>query len=275
MNLDTLPPDTVRAPLAGTSNAGSVPEAMAGHAMASAILANLARRERSDAQAKLFRELNAMSIGRHLVFTGGAALHGVYLHRRLSDNLDFEAPYAIALRFHDLAVANGLSLMKGNSSGSRLIYTSEGRIHRIIQFEIRINIRNQRLYPAEARPFVSGSGHAVDVRVLPLAEIMTIKLGCLFKRRHAIDAVDLWWGMQDPEVRESMRAVMQNAKWNCGTYTPPAPFRARHALENLEALRPAWSSELQGNLSAAPPFDQVYEDLCAWLSSFERSAAQK
>ena len=74
------------------------------------ILQRIAVREKARLQSHFLSYLYGSPESDNIILCGSMALHGVYLHKRWSKDLDFEAPKNVALQFGQIAAQAGLSL---------------------------------------------------------------------------------------------------------------------------------------------------------------------
>ena len=241
------------------------------------ILQRVAIREKARLQAHFLSRLYASPESGNIVLCGSMALHGVYLHGRWSKDLDFDAPMETALRFQEIAERCELTLKhraewKGHSSPQDaipFIFASSSAFYSEVSIGVEIFSREQILVAPERHTFHASSGEQVSVLVKPLAEMIAVKLGCIFRRQKAVDFLDVWLGLQSnlcthSEVRNLLRLGLCDA----GDFSPPPRIDVSLALTQLEGLRPIWEEKLSIYKTQVPPFMQVYTDLAEWLPFF-------
>ena len=103
----------------GASTLTDTSEDTAGFAQA--LYFRLAIREQAKIQSSFLRLLSSSGSYQHFVLCGGAALHGVCLHKRRSSNIDLYAPQAIIGRFEEIARGCGVGLAKGKIPNSYML----------------------------------------------------------------------------------------------------------------------------------------------------------
>lgn len=233
------------------------------------IVSRLGARETMRLQILLLEALSRLSIGRHLTLVGGSALHGVYLHQRWSRTLDIEMPHAVAVRFREVACAEGL-LLQESSEQARLTFTAPGKVFAKVQVSLNVFLRPSTACKAEQRVFSLASDHTAVIHAAPLAELLTMKLTMVSKRPRAVDYADLWLGLRGgEEVLQALRDLLQDPTWNRGSYTPPLPLRVAPVLQGLTRMQNHWEASLRPVLVPIPHWEQVKEDLTTWLVKLE------
>jgi len=253
-----------------------------------AIRERIALREMARLQVHFLQRLHGVLLGEQLVFRGGSALHGVYLHKRWSKDLDFFAPVDVASRIRESAAENGLLLEEPmrreeddyaergggrdpnkRPDGTLSVFASPGTVYARVEIRVDVCNRDNTLFPTEERLFVPLHGAPVPVRVQRLSELMADKFGCTLRRSKPMDFSDLWLGLNaHQELWNEIRFVMEHK--NCGPYdiVPLQTFTAGAALANLDKARETWDEKLGKAMSSFPAYDTVRQDLTQWLPFF-------
>ena len=191
------------------------------------------------------------------ILYGGAALHGVYLHGRLSEDLDLIAPPSIKGSFLAVMATHGLCLEERD--GLIPVYTRIGTLGTPIGIGIGTSVRPDSGIPCERRPFGFLAGRTVLMRVLPLAHMLAEKLNCVTYRARAVDFVDLWLGFHSgPAAIDEMFAAFRARQ-------PYLSYDRAAALDHLGSLRADWEGPLEPLLLRVPAYEEVRRDLEAWL----------
>jgi hypothetical protein len=212
------------------------------------LLQRIVLREKLRVQVQFLEELARIPACRELT---------LYLHARLSDDLDFLAPPDLAESFPTLLVAHGLMLEP--RPGLVPAYTRVGTLGTPIGIGVDMCVRPGPEMPAEVRPFGFLAGRTVPVRVLPLAEMLAEKLDCISRRARAVDFLDLWLGFgHGPEMVQEAFAALRRRQ-------PPLLWDPALALDHLASLRADWNVALGSCLMRVPNYDQVWKDVKGWL----------
>ena len=157
------------------------------------ILQRIAVREKARLHKEFLTRLYELPLPQDMLICGSMALHGVYLHKRWSKDLDFEASTEIALGFQEIAAQAGLNvtLREGwegpynSMTAVPYVFSSSSAFYPEVAIGVEIFPYEQRFVAAERRAFTTEVGEQVMVVVKPLAEVMAAKIGCMFQRNKA------------------------------------------------------------------------------------------
>lgn len=228
------------------------------------VVQRLVQREISHLQVRFLEHLHQSPINQYLTLCGAAALHGAYIHQRWSAVLDFEAPYAVVLRFAELARSAGLLLEKGLHA-NQFVYSDRGRVFSEMQLSLQIYVKHQMILMPTEQTFLAPPD-AAPVRVLPLEELTAAKLAMLFKTPRPVDFVDVWFTLgSDSGLLARVLSVLAHPQWGRNGFTLPAPLEFTLALRQFQRLRPSWSQSLASVVSPVPSWERVHDDLQTWL----------
>lgn len=235
---------------------------------ASAILARVAQRERDGLKIAALRRLCATPLFSQLVLRGGSALHGVYLHERYSEDLDFFADPGLAMNVCRVFGEAGL-VMEARPDAAP-IHVGRGTVHERVELGVDvIGIHYPEegfLVPCEAN-YRSITGEMAPVRTYPLPALLARKLRYVMRRRFAVDFYDLWIGLEEhPECSPEMQEIVRRREIGGAG---GERYRAEGAMANFAGLEVSWHEELMALMPRVPEFGQVRRDLAHWLPQFE------
>jgi predicted nucleotidyltransferase component of viral defense system len=242
------------------------------------ILQRIAVREKARLHKEFLTRLYELPQAQEMLICGSMALHGVYLHKRWSKDLDFEASTKVALGFQEIAAQAGLNITlregwKGphnSMTAVPYVFSSSSAFYPEVAIGVEIFPYEQRFVAAEHRAFTTEVGEQVMVIVKPLAEMMAAKIGCMFQRNKATDFADLWFGLSsDRCLAFQARDLIRNGMCEAGNFTPPSVISADYLLERLSRLQDTWQEDLSVYLTQVPDFAQVRGDLSRWLPLFD------
>lgn len=244
-----------------------------------AILQRIAVREHARLQAHFLRQLYRHPESENIVLCGSAALHGVYLHKRWSKDLDFAAPPETAARFRaiaaecDLVLTDREGLAIGNDeTRSAFTFAQPSVFYPEVSVAVEVFSKEMSIAP-ERRPFKTLSGDLIPVVARPIYQMLALKIGCISLRYKALDYVDLWLGLQsDPALKYEVRRLLIAGTCHAGVFTPPRFVDVGQALERLDQHRAAWDQTLSVYMNRVPSFEQVRDDLANWLPFFAANA---
>lgn len=234
------------------------------------IFQRIASQEYVYAQLDFLEKLSRLPVGQYLTLAGEAALHGVYLHGRLIQDLDFYAPSIIALRFGNLAQSSRLFVAR-QEHRNRYSFTVSGRSIPEVTIGINIISKGDTSYPSERHLFGMPKGAALSVRTLPLSDLLSVKLIAMSEHGYAEDFVDFWLGLRsDPSLLEKIQ-LPENRRNGYGlAATETKQTFGECVLSKSESLRDVWHERLSRTLYPVPSLEQVQQDLRQWMSSLDR-----
>lgn len=147
--------------------------------------------ERTRLQTKCLQMLSALPVWDQLVFRGGIAIHGVYLHGRCSRNLDFLAPADVKSRFVEILAEQGIALRQKEEDKTPF-FPMQGTVFKEIAVGIDICQREAAETTWINVLFQGVGGVTVPVRAMPLAPQMAEKLRATTRRARSTDFYDFW-----------------------------------------------------------------------------------
>jgi len=204
-----------------------------------------------------------------LVFKGGTALHKLYLHRRLSLDLDFTAHEPIALEvirpvlevpeiqgqvkdaheFHDALTIDRLGFV--------------GPLRHPNSIKVDISFREAvQLAPRE---FVLSTPYAPPFRVtcMALEEILAEKIRAALMRRAPRDYFDLWLLFQQDTIAFGILPGLVRAK----LHTVDHPYNPATLWQSPDVLRRLWSEDLRQLMPDVPPFGTMFRELRTFFNA--------
>lgn len=207
-------------------------------------------RERSRLQTRFLDRLRELPCYPFLTLTGGAALHGAYLHGRWSDALEFEAPTVVAKRFMSMSEALGPSLQQKED---HFVFTERIAVAREVRITVAVVPRRALPPPPEERRFVDASGRSVLARVSPVKEIVRGMVADLRVKPRAVDLLDIWLYARSGEEAAKRLILLGEGR--------PLALSSEQRRE----MERAWSpdSELRESMAGLPNWTDVLYDLTA------------
>lgn len=234
----------------------------------SAILTRITQRERDRLKVTLLQALSGTPLFDQLIFRGASALHGVYLHERYSEDLDFFALPPLAADFVPAFQMAGMLLEE--RPGAVPVYACRGAVHTRVELGVDVIAMH---HPEEAflvplsATYQAINGQTAPVRTYPLSALLARKLRYVMRRRYAVDFYDLWIGLEKhPECAPEMQEIVRRRE---GGMEGGERYQSLGALANLAGLEATWHEELHALMPRVPAFETVRRDLTYWLPLFE------
>jgi len=200
---------------------------------------------------------------RALVFKGGSALHKLYLHRRLSLDLDFTAQKPVSLEairpaleipeiqgqvkdvheFHDALTIDRLGFV--------------GPLQHPNSIKVDVSFRESvQLAPRQAvlsTPYVP----SFTVTCMALEEILAEKIRAALMRRTPRDYFDLWLLFQEDDLAFDTLPELVRAKLD----TVDHPYNPDRLWGSPDVLKRLWTEDLRQLMRDVPPFDAMFREL--------------
>ena len=228
-------------------------------------------REKAKLQAEFLQELYQQDFGRNMIFRGGAALHGVYLHARWSEDMDFFASPDISHRFVQFAQTRGLNV-EARGVGLTPIYVGSGKVCRRVEIPIDVapkHLPEEEFLTSHWDTFSAVTGERVQVLTYSIGALLARKLRYVVRRSYAVDFFDLWIGAQCNTVCTQEIARIVRGREAQLDQDDAERFRADAAIRSMMSLRNNWDSELRDLMQDAPKFDHVVDMLAPWLTQVD------
>jgi predicted nucleotidyltransferase component of viral defense system len=207
--------------------------------------------------------------GRTLIFKGGTALHKLYLHRRLSLDLDFTARRPVDLESIRpvLEIPEILGQIKDVHEYQDALTIDRlgflGPLQHPNSVKVDIGLRERiQLAPRQA---VLSSAYLPPFAVtcMALEEIMAEKIRAALMRRTPRDYFDLWLLFQRDDITFGALPALVQAKLN----TVGHPYEPDTLWESPRVLKRLWIEDLHELMRDVPPFGTMFRELQV---SFER-----
>lgn len=200
-----------------------------------------------------------------LVFKGGTALHKLYLHRRLSLDLDFTAHQQVSLEsirpvlevpeiqghvkdaheFHDALTIDRLGFV--------------GPLQHLNSIKVDVSFREDvQLAPRRAR-LTTSYLPSFTVTCMALEEILAEKIRAALMRRAPRDYFDLWLLFQQDDIAFDKVPDLVRAKLDAADH----PYEPSSLWESPDVLKRLWTEDLRQLMRDVPPFDAAYLELQA------------
>jgi hypothetical protein len=193
-------------------------------------------RERAKAKGEFLELLAASPYSDLFVLYGSGALHGVYLHARYPEDLDFMVPEELAERLGENPLSLGLPLkhITRDDGTVALVYQRPGTVYPMITVTLDIKPTDLALVSAQNARFTSGIGESFPVHCRLLEDELRQKWLSVCGRQEATDFADIYLAWERvPELLNATRSAIYDtaALW-----------------ENYHAVKDGWDEKLEGLL---------------------------
>jgi predicted nucleotidyltransferase component of viral defense system len=208
----------------------------------------------------VLREIYNSRFKNTLVFKGGTALHKLYLHKRLSIDLDFTA-----LDEFDIDVFRNILLIKEINSEIRKIRAFENSVSIDLKYtsllnypdsiKIDISLREKPLLGLKEVEVHSSYFPDFPVLTFQIEEIASEKMRALIQRKRPRDYLDMWLLLKELEFKDfeklaEKKLADMNDNMDIG-----------EVFTDLDIVRSLWKVDLEQLIPELPDFDAVLNDL--------------
>jgi hypothetical protein len=254
-----------------------------GSKIGQAVFQRIVQRDRAYLQWRFLTLLGQGPLSDSLSLCGGAALHRVYVTRlspglcRANDDLDFHAPYSLAIHLAKNGSGAWFGKPKTGEAGElqindtgvpgAFLVSASGTVATVVQTGIDLYARRRELSIPMEEIIPGVSGATIRLRVQSLSEILVTKIASLFHRKRPADVYDIWCGLAcQSKGRTELRALLCSSGWHGGQFPLARPFHVDATLNRVAEFQHDWDGfrEVQG--ANTPNFTEIYNDLEAALS---------
>lgn len=208
----------------------------------------------------VLREIYNSQFKNTLVFKGGTALHKLYLHKRLSVDLDFTA-----LDEFDIDIFKNILLIKEINSQIRKIRAFENSVSIDLKYisllnypdsiKIDISFREKPLLELKEIPVHSPYFPDSLVLTFQIVEIASEKMRALIQRKRPRDYFDMWLLLKELEFKDfeklaEKKLTAMNDNMDIGK-----------VFTDLDVVKSLWKVDLEQLIPELPDFDSVMNDL--------------
>lgn len=208
----------------------------------------------------VLREIYNSQFKNTLVFKGGTALHKLYLHKRLSIDLDFTA-----LDEFDIDVFRNILLIKEINSEIRKIRAFENSVSIDLKYisllnypdsiKIDISLREKPLLGLKAVAVHSSYFPDFPVLTFQIEEIASEKMRALIQRKRPRDYLDMWLLLKELEFKDFEKLAEEKLT------AMDDNMDIGKVFTDLDVVKSLWKVDLEQLIPELPDFDGVMNDL--------------
>jgi predicted nucleotidyltransferase component of viral defense system len=208
----------------------------------------------------VLREIYNSQFKNTLVFKGGTALHKLYLHKRLSVDLDFTA-----LDEFNIDIFKNILLIKEINSEIRKIRAFENSVSIDLKYlsllnypdsiKIDISFREKPLLELKEIPVHSPYFPDSLVLTFQIVEIASEKMRALIQRKRPRDYLDIWLLLKELEFKDFEKLAEKKLTAMDDTMDIGKVFT------DLDIVKSLWKVDLEQLIPELPDFDGVMNDL--------------
>lgn len=208
------------------------------------------------------------ALGGILVLKGGTALHKLYLHRRLSLDLDFTALRPVALE--DVQPLLEVPDLRGQVKEYRVFHDAltinrlgfVGPLDHPNSIKVDISFRETVSLPPVSRSMETLYYDPFPVTSMQLEEMLAEKVRAALMRKAPRDYFDLWLVTREEPLNATLVPDLLQAKLE----TVGLEYDSALLWQDLDTLERVWHDDLRELMPEVPEFSSMIEELRDSLS---------
>lgn len=208
----------------------------------------------------VLREIYSSPFKNSLVFKGGTALHKLYLHERLSVDLDFTE-----LEDLDIDAFKNVLIIKEINSEIKKVVRPEASISIDLKYisllnypdsiKVDISLREKPLLELKDAVLKSPYFSDFQVKTFQIEEMAAEKLRALVQRKRPRDYFDMWVLLKEIDVKDfeklaEKKLVVANDKLSID-----------RVFTDLDIVGSLWKNDLRQLIPELPDFETVIKEL--------------
>lgn len=208
----------------------------------------------------VLREIYKSRLKDTLIFKGGTALHKLYLHKRLSVDLDFTAFIGF-----DIDVLKNTLLIKEINSEIKKTVTGEKSVSMDLKYvsilnypdsiKIDISLREKPLCSIKDAMLQSPYFEDFAVKTFQIEEMAAEKIRALMQRKRPRDYFDMWLLLREIKFRDFESLAKEKL------HEADDVFDIALIFADLDVVRSLWNDDLRQLIPKLPDFDVVVSDM--------------
>jgi len=217
----------------------------------------------------VLKKIYESNLKNNLVFKGGTALHKLYLHKRISIDLDFTE--AVPVSIDELKSIIEIKEIKSkikevnkteNSTKTILSYTS------VLEYKnnivIDISRREKPLLGTITKELISPYFKKFDILTFQLEELIAEKIRAAIQRNKPRDYLDIYYILSKGTL--DLNKTMEISKKK--VEATGDKFDIGKIFTNLDLVKSLWKQDLTGLLVDIPDFDKAMKRIKNKLSTY-------
>lgn len=216
----------------------------------------------------ILKKIYASNLKDKLIFKGGTALHKIYLHKRLSTDLDFTKLNNFSLEelkrvIEDKEINSKIKDSYENQDSMNIVlgYTS------VLNYKDNIKIQISK----REKPILNIIRHKLKSYFYPDFEILTFKfeelvaekIRALIQRNKPRDYLDIYYILNKKGINFAMTIKLAKQKLlNVNDF-----YDTNRIFNNLDLVKNSWEKDLGGLMLNAPDFNNVIKKINKYFAN--------
>jgi len=193
-----------------------------------------------------------------LVFKGGTALHKLYLHKRISIDLDFTELKPVKIDelkavIEDKEIGSKVKEINKTNSSLRIVLSYVSVLEYKNKIILDISKREKPILKLITRRLKSPYFEEIEVLTFQLEELIAEKIRAIIQRNRPRDYLDLYYtlNMKKLDLKKAIEVAKEKLKEGGDKLDIGRIFN------NLDVVRSLWDHDLRELLVDVPEFDGV------------------
>ncbi|MCG2782505.1 MAG: nucleotidyl transferase AbiEii/AbiGii toxin family protein [Candidatus Altiarchaeales archaeon] len=193
-----------------------------------------------------------------LVFKGGTALHKLYLHKRISIDLDFTELKPVRIDelkavIEDKEIGSKVKEINKTNSSLRIVLSYVSVLEYKNKIILDISKREKPILKLITRRLKSPYFEEIEVLTFQLEELIAEKIRAIIQRNRPRDYLDLYYtlNMKKLDLKKAIEVAKEKLKEGGDKLDIGRIFN------NLDVVRSLWDHDLRELLVDVPEFDGV------------------
>ncbi len=215
----------------------------------------------------ILKRIYESPLKKKLIFKGGTALHKLYLHKRISIDLDFTELIPITIDelksiIQSKEIKSKIKEVNETNNSTKTILSYNSVLEYKNNIVIDISRREKPLLATLAKELKSPYFKRFNVLTFQLEELISEKIRAIIQRNKPRDYLDLYYILS--KKRFNLEKAMKIAKQK--VEATGDKFDIERIFGNLDLVKNLWNQDLNGLLIDIPEFDKAIKKIRSKLT---------
>jgi uncharacterized protein len=210
----------------------------------------------------VLKKIYESSLKNKLVFKGGTALHKLYLHKRISMDLDFTELEEIKIEelkkiIQDKEINSEIKEVNETPISVKIILSYNSLLEHKNSIILDISKREKPILELIEKKLESPYFEEFSTLTFQLEELVAEKIRALIQRNKPRDYLDIYYllNQKDTQVFWDIEKAMDLAKQKLQRVNDT--FEIKRIFDNLDLVKSLWEQDLREILPGIPEFEDV------------------
>lgn len=210
----------------------------------------------------ILKKICGSDIRDRLVFKGGTALHKLYLHKRISIDLDFTEVKPVSVNelkqiIENKEISSKIKEINKTSNSTKIILSYFSILEYKNSIVIDISKREKPVLELVTKKLKSHYFEEMSVLTFQLEELIAEKIRAIIQRNKPRDYLDIYYILDNKDI--NWKKVINIVKKKLEITKDE--FSIERIFNNLDIVKSLWEQDLRELLPSIPDFDKVIRKL--------------